>query len=61
MVDVGTVGGEVGVGGLRGTDGTVELGEDRDGSDAGSSDGGSGNRKDKDTEGVGSVVEEGEA
>ena len=57
----GDGGGETSVVGLRGTDDTVGPGGDRDGSDTGSSDGGSGNRKDKETEGAGVVVEEGEA
>ena len=63
-VDSGTCGGdggEPGVGGLRGTDGTVELGEDRDDTETGSSEGGSGKRKDRETEGAGSVVEDGDA
>ena len=54
-------GGETSVVGLRGTDDTAGPGGDRDNSDTGSTDGGSGNRKDKETEGAGVVVEEGEA
>ena len=65
MVDAGTGGGDGGgeadVVGLRGTDDTVEPGEDRDDTETGSSEGGSGNRKDRETEGAGSVVEDGDA
>ena len=52
--------GDTGVGDT-GVGDTVEVGGDRGGTETGSSDGGSGNRKDKETEGAGEVVEEDEA
>ena len=65
MVDSGTGGGDgvgdTGVGGLAGREDTVELGGDREDTETGSSEGGSENRKDKETDGAGEVVEEGEA
>ena len=65
VVDSGTGGGD-GVGearvvGLRGRDDTVETGGDRDDTETGSSEGGSVNRKDRETDGAGEVVEEGGA
>ena len=65
MVDVGTGSGDgvgdAGVGGLTGRDDTVELGGDREETETGSSEGGSENRKDRETDGAGVAVEEGEA
>ena len=53
--------GDTGVGGLAGREDTVELGGDREDIETDSSEGGSENRKDKETDGAGAVVEEGEA
>ena len=53
--------GDTGVGGLAGRVDTVEQGGDREDTETGSSEGGSGNRKDRETDGAGVVVEEGEA
>ena len=53
--------GDTGVGGLAGREDTVELGGDREDTETGSLEGGSENRKDKETDGAGEVVEEGEA
>ena len=63
-VDSGTCGGEgggePGVGGLRGREDTGDTGGDRDDTETCSSEGGSINRKDKETDGAGVVVEEGD-
>ena len=65
MVDSGTRGGddagEAGVEGLRGEDDIGETGGGGDETETGSSEGGSVNRKDKETDGAGVVVEKGEA
>ena len=53
--------GDAGVDGLAGRDDTVELGGDREETEAGSSEGGVENKKDRETDGAGVVVEEGDA
>ena len=65
VVDSGTGGGDgvgdTGAGGLAGRVDTVELGGDREDTETDSSEGRSEKRKDKETDGAGVVVEEGEA
>ena len=53
--------GDAGVDGLTGRGDTVELGGDREETEAGSSEGGAENKKDREIDGAGVVVEEGEA